>query len=116
MSLFAVGAFFVIALHIGRSVRTVSESAKAQYGGDCVGALISCFEDSRATLRERNRAVWALGQLGDRRALPVLRAHHTGQPCAHAHALCQRELGKAIELIDGGVNATAWIWRRGTIP
>jgi hypothetical protein len=69
-------------------------------------------EDTSHSLRERNRAVCALGQIGDRRALPVLQKHYSGKPCDHGSALCQRELGKAIELVEGGVNATALVWKR----
>ena len=104
-------AFGLVSFSIGRDVRSVSELAIQCYGGYSVEALICRVEDANESLREINHAVWALGQLGDRRALPALRKHYTGQPCDHAKELCQRELAKAIRLIDGGINAAAWIWR-----
>jgi hypothetical protein len=104
-------ALVLVSLYIGRDVKAAGEAARQRYAGDTVEALKRCVEDHSCTLRERNRAVWALGQLSDRRALPVLREHLTGQPCDHAHELCQHELEKAIALIDGGLNVTAWIRR-----
>jgi len=107
----ALVAFVSISLRIGADVRAMSKLAVQDHPGDRVEALIQYVEDTNHGLRDRNRAIWALGQLGDRRALPALRKHHTGEPCDHATALCQRELGKAIALLDGGVNATALVWR-----
>jgi len=101
-------ALVAVSTHIRREVQTTADRAQQHHPGDRVEALIACMEDPALGLKERNRVVWALGQLGDRRALPVLRQHHTGQPCDHAHALCQRELTKAIKLADGGINITAW--------
>ncbi len=63
-------------------------------------------------LRDRNRAIWAIGQLGDRRALPPLEGLVTGAPCDHAAAVCQYELKKAIRQCRGGVNITRWAWKR----
>jgi hypothetical protein len=52
-------------------------------------------------LRERNLAVWTLGRLRDRRALPSLTAAYTGDLCDHDKTLCQYELEKAIKLCGG---------------
>ncbi len=104
-------ALLAVSSYIGRQVRVTGESAKQRHTGDAVEALLACAEDSSLSLKERNRAIWALGQLGDRRALSVLRAHQTGQPCDHVNRPCERELDKAIALLDGGVNVTAWVWR-----
>jgi len=106
-----LAAFVFISLRIGAEVRAASEAAMARHEGDRVQALILYAEDNRRSFPERNRAVWALGQLGDRRALPLLRNHYSGKPCDHGSALCQRELGKAIKLLEGGLNATALVWR-----
>lgn len=105
-------AYVCISLRIGAGVRAASDTAMKQYPGDRVEALMQCVEDSMHTLQERNRAVWALGHLRDQRALTTLQKYHTGNSCDHANALCQRELNKAIRLLEGGVNASAWVWRR----
>lgn len=104
-------AFVLISLRIGEDVRAASRIARAQHEGDPVEALLRYVEDDHHSFPERNRAVWALGQIGDRRALPLLRKHYSNKPCDHEGALCQRELGNAIKLLDGGLNATAIVWR-----
>ncbi|HSK09668.1 MAG TPA: hypothetical protein VK911_08830 [Vicinamibacterales bacterium] len=75
--------------------------AMREHPGDEVEALIAYVESDTHSLLERNRAVWALGQLRDRRALPVLEKHYTGEPCDHGRFLCQHELQKAIKLSRG---------------
>jgi hypothetical protein len=107
-----LAAFLLLSLRIGEGVRAAAAAAMQHHPGERVEALICYVEDPNHRLQDRNRAVWALGQLGDRRALPTLRKRYAGGPCDHATALCQRELGKAIRLLEGGVNATALVWRR----
>jgi hypothetical protein len=106
-----LGAFIALSLSIGTGVREASQAAVAEYGTSPVDALISVVESETHPLVQRNRAVWALGQLGDPRALPVLERHYTGGSCDHAHGICQHELQKAIRLCRGSTNLTARIWR-----
>jgi len=54
--------------------------------------------DETNSLEERNTAVWALGQIGDKKALEVLKKSYTGEPCDHTKYLCQHELEKATGL------------------
>jgi hypothetical protein len=96
---------------IGSGVHAASEAALLEQPGDRVLRLIAYVESPTHTLRERNRAVWALGQLGDARALPVLEKHFTGRDCDHDRGLCQDELRKAIRLCRGATNMTAFVWR-----
>ncbi len=96
---------------IGSGVHAASEAALLERPGDGALALMAYIESPKHTLRERNRAVWALGQLGDARALPVLEKHFTGRECEHGRALCQHELRKAIRLCRGATNISAFIWR-----
>lgn len=83
--------------------------AQREYPGDRVEALIAFVDADRHPLSERNRAVWALGQISDPRALPVLRKYYTGAECQHDRFLCQYELKKAIENC-AGANAS-WMER-----
>jgi hypothetical protein len=92
-------------------VHAASAAALYAQPGDRVLALMAYVESPTHALPARNRAVWALGQLGDARALPVLEKHFTGGECDHDRALCQRELRKALRLCRGGTNISAWIWR-----
>ncbi|HSL22759.1 MAG TPA: hypothetical protein VK886_14600 [Vicinamibacterales bacterium] len=85
------------------------QRARAEFGGDEVEALITLVASERHTLAERGRAVHALGQLRDRRALPVLERFYTADECDHARFLCQRELRKAIEKCRGGMRPPGWL-------
>ncbi len=107
----AVGA----SLLVGSGVRSISAAALGPQPGDRIAALMTYVETPTHSLRERNRAVWALGQLGDPRALPVLERYFTGEPCDHERALCQYELKKAIRLCRGATNLSALVWRRGSL-
>ncbi|MBC7235226.1 MAG: hypothetical protein H5T69_05250 [Chloroflexi bacterium] len=75
--------------------------AKRPEAADEVEALIAIVLDESLEPQERTRAVWALGQIRDPRALPVLEALYTGEPCDHERAICQYELGKSILKIRG---------------
>ena len=105
--IFYLWACFVIRWN----VKEISAEATQQYPGDRVEALIAYVKSEDQSLRKRNLAVWALGQIGDKRALPVLNQFYTGGPCDHDHYLCQGELQKAIKLCEGSFNATAWLPR-----
>lgn len=108
---------FVAAVNwIGFDVKNQCEEARAQYGGECIAALSRTVEDGNQSFKRRNDAVWALGQLGDRRALPVLLRNYTGiipdrEP--YNSVLSQYELKKAINLSKGGMNIGAFFWRYG---
>ena len=87
---------------------------KEHTAGDCVEALITTLEDANNPFRTRNEAIWALGQIGDSRALPVLQNYYTGnipprEPLSKT--ISQYELQKAIDLARGEFNLSAWAWR-----
>lgn len=118
---FAIGVsvfllfFFVTSVWIGYDAKKICQEAKWEYKKtDCVEALIDTLDDENQGYRTRNHAIWALGQLGDGRALPVLQKHYTGdipdrEPLDDV--ISQYELEKAINLASGGLNITAFIWR-----
>ena len=67
--------------------------------GDDVGALIAYVDTPAHGLEKRNRAVWALGRIGDPMALLVFEKYYdNGAPCDHESRLCQYALAKAINL------------------
>lgn len=113
----AIGVVLVAALSggsiwlIASGVHTASEAALLEAPGDRVLALMAYVESPKHALRDRNRAVWALGQLGDARALRLLETHVTGRDCEHDRALCQHELRRAIRLCRGATNIAAFGWR-----
>lgn len=108
------GMFFVSVLVIGNSVKDVCRVAQTKYQGDCVESLVVFVADENNSFRERNRAIWALGQMGDERGLMVLEKNYTGAEKDRESLdedLSQYELQKAIKLVKGGKNVTAFVWR-----
>lgn len=109
--------FFVITCSwIGYEVKNNCQDARRGYGGRCVDALIKLLDDEHQDFRARNDAIWALGQLGDSRALPVLKKYYTGNIPARESlykTISQYELKKAINLTSGGFNMSAVVWRIG---
>lgn len=110
--------FVVCCTWIGFDVKNQCQEAKREYPAetDCVGALMTLVQDEGKSFRTRNSAIWALGQSGDKRALPVLEKYYTGvipdrEPLDKS--LSQYELKKAIALVKGGFNMTAFVWRFG---
>ena len=111
---------------IGYDVKSHCQEAKREYPTssrfsrdfegqvDCVEALISVLNDKSKGFRVRNSAIWALGQFGDSRALPVLEEYYTGNIPPREpldKTISQYELKKAINLAKGGFNITAVFWR-----
>ena len=108
-------AYVSISLAIGRGVRSISETALREFPGDRVPALMALVESEQASFRDRNRAIWALGQLGAARALPLLEKHYAGKESDERNELSQYELKKAIVLCKGATNISAFVWRRGAL-
>ncbi len=114
--LFAIGFLMVAVLGvvgfawwIQIDAYQMGTAAMKEFPGDRVEALIAVVDSNRHPFSERNRAVWALGQMRDPRGLPVLRKYYTGLPCDHARYLCQSELKKAINLCENkGFDLVRW--------
>lgn len=108
--------FFVASSAIGNEVKNQCQKAINEYGEDCTLALSQMVNDQRKDFRSRNDAIWALGQLGDPRALGALESHYTGvipeKEPLHA-SLSQYELKKAINMLRSGTNITSVFWRHG---
>lgn len=116
LSLFVL-FFFITNIWIGYEAKKLCQEAKWEYKKtDCVDALVVQLDDDKQGYRTRNHAIWALGQFGDIRALPVLEKYYTGdipdrEPLDET--ISQYELKKALNLARGGLNLTAWAWRWG---
>lgn len=102
-------------ISIGYEAKRLCQEAKWEYRAvDCVTALTAQLDDTNQGYRTRNHAIWALGQYGDARALPVLRKYYTGTVPGREpldETISQYELSKAIALANGGTNIAAWMWR-----
>ena len=88
-----VVGIILLSLWIELGVKKVCAEATQKYPGDKVEALMMSVETEEHgydahRYSENNHAFWALGQLGDKRALPFLKKLSTGQPCDHETNLC----------------------------
>lgn len=110
-----IAGYLVLCLMIGLGVSGAVSNAQARFAGDPVAALISVATDEQAAVSERNRAIWALGQIGSPEALPVLEEMVTGEQCDHDRLICQKEVASAIVGCSGGRNMGAVIWRHGEL-
>ena len=110
-----VGILIVIylggSIMIGWGINKESRGAMSRFGGDRIEALIAVVDCQDCSLEDRNHAVWALGQLRDKRALPILYKYRTGKPCNHSRQICQYEIGKAIRWTEGNSYMLPQIWR-----
>lgn len=92
------GAAGAVYWSIENAVSNAIEMAQAAHPkpGNDVGALVAYVDSDQHDLKSRNRAVWALGRIGDPMALLVFEKYYLGTPCDHKSRLCQYELAKAI--------------------
>lgn len=106
-------AIVLLSLWIETTYNSICDGAMREHSGARVNALMACVESEECSYHEKNRALWALGQLGDRSVLPSLRGQLTGKPCDHQRdGLCQGELNEAIEKLDSSqFNLPAFLWR-----
>lgn len=116
LALFVMFIFLVSVNLIGYSVKEKCYLAQEKYNGDCVEALLDYLKDENNNFSERNSAIWALGQLGDERALPILKSYYigySGERCNRSQTLSQLELKRAIGYMQGNPNITTFFWRFG---
>lgn len=99
----------LIGLHlwIGYDVKTNIKIAKSLYPGKAEDALIAYLLDTTHSTKERSSvAVWTLGQIHSKKALPVLRKLYKNDPKGltcyrkHDYVLCQSNIYKAIYCIE----------------
>lgn len=106
--------FTVTMIIIHNSVSSHCTSFMDEYGGDCVEASISALNSDNKTIREKNTAIYVLGQLADKRALPHLKSIYRGVP-DHKEPLdeviSQYEIRKAIKWCEDG-NLTHFMYKR----
>ena len=107
----------LFSLGIELGVKKICGAATQKYPGDKVEALMMFVESKEYGYNAHrysanNHAFWALGQLGDKRALPSLRKLLTGEPCDHETNLCQGEIQEAIQKLErNGFNLPKFLWR-----
>jgi hypothetical protein len=95
-----MATFFGLKIWISSEANTVAEDAVQVFHLDKTESLIALIDSEDYSLKARNNAIWALGVLKDKKALPKLQLLYTGQPCNHDIELCQYEIEKAIKKIS----------------
>jgi len=113
---FVVLLFFVTGTWIGLSVRDNCSLAQSKYQGDCVEALIQMVDDENNSFKQRNDAIWTLGQLGDKRAeYPLSKYYSENIPDREPYneVLSTYELRKALNLLENDSSLTKFIWIKG---
>ena len=108
-------SYIGVGIFIGGQVRETVHLAQSVEHGDPVTALLVVATSTERSVSERNSAVWALGQLGNSRALASLEELYSGENCDHSDELCQYGLEKAIRLCRGDRNVGALVWRHGEL-
>lgn len=110
LAVIALLVLVISSVWIGFTVEETCARAEERYRTEnCVTALTTQVTDEDQSFAARNDAVWALGQLGDEAALPVLQSLYTGEIPAREpwnETMSQYELRKAIHLLQGGWNVT----------
>jgi len=101
--------------HLHSSVKSICLTAKNEYRKDCVSSLIETVKSEKYLFRERNKAIWALGQIADQKALPFLNELHRSLPEQKVDSdrgLSKYEVEKAIKWCSGEkTNITSWMYR-----
>lgn len=88
--------------------------AKEKHGGNCQMAMVKVLEDEKAIPREKNDAIWSLGQMADQESLPALEKIYAGKVPEGREpldeVLSQYEIEKAIRWCKNG-NITSWMYK-----
>ena len=105
--------FFVVTLSwISFDVKSQCQKAEREYKNTCIKSLMILLKDENKGFKERNDAIWALGQFADKKALPVLKSFYTGKIPERESlykTISQYELKKAITWCEKG-NVTSWMY------
>lgn len=100
-------------LKIRSDVKMACFEAINIFEGDCVDALLQITTSVNHDYEQKNHAIWALGQLADERALPVLneflKFSYPEIPCKVSIHICKEEVEKAIKWCTKG-NITSWMY------
>lgn len=111
----ALAILYAIAcLFIFTSVRSICTKAEREFQQDHVTSLMAVVNSEKFTYKDKNDAIWALGQIGAKQALPLLEGMYTGirdERCNLDENICQYELEKAIRFINSRFIVTRWMYK-----
>jgi len=102
-----IGGVTIIMLSINHGIKERIGIAQEKYQGNAEDALIAYLSDTTNSPQDRSDvAIWTLGQIQSRKALPILKEMYNSDPegktChgRHDSVLCQYEIYKAIRAIE----------------
>lgn len=102
ISIMLLGAYFGLRIWIKSDFNRICSHATETSGiNDKSKALVFILKSESQDLNAKNDAIWALEYVKDTIALPVLRELQNGKECDHSNYVCQRELKRAIENLEG---------------
>ena len=101
---------------IFKSVESITQTARSEFPGDAVHALIDMVNSDRYDYQEKNTAIWAIGQYADPSALPYLEKLNAEIPADNVpfdrkSGLSKMEIERAIKWCTRG-NGTSWMYRK----
>lgn len=115
LTVFLLIVFIASFISIYNGVKNNCLKAKKSYNQDCINSLVKTIQSDKVSFREKNSAVWALGQLADKKALPFLyeldKTTSEQDRCSHDKYLCKYEIKKAIKWCEKG-NVTSWMYKK----
>jgi hypothetical protein len=99
----------VVTYKVESQVQEICKMAVSVYPGDNIQALINVIKNENTCTRDKSKALWALGQLGDKKALPYLIENFNG---IEETDICIYEAQFAIEKIKNeSFNLPGFLWR-----
>jgi len=100
---------------IFKGVEGITNTAKSEFQGDAVHALIDLVQSDAYGYEEKNQAIWAIGQYADSSALPFLEKINPETldniPFDRKSGLSNKEIERAIKWCTKG-NCTSWMYRK----
>lgn len=99
---------------IHKGVKEITVIAKNRYNENSVNSLIEFVKSDGNSFKDRNKAIWALGQLADKKALAFLESKQKegwkGEKEDLHKTLSQYEINKALCWGREG-NLTSWMYK-----
>ena len=105
---FTISIYLILFTEVRRSCN----KATHEYSVNCRDALIKTFQSDDSSIKEKNDAIWTLGQLADKRSLPFLKSIYKDEiPDREPldKVISQYEIRKAIKWSEKG-NWTSWMY------
>jgi hypothetical protein len=109
VSLTVIFCFIILMMpffRIGHDIKENISIAQQRYPGTTEDALIAYLVDTTNSPHDRGMAIYSLGQIHSKKALPILKGLYKNDPkgktCYRKHdsVLCQKEIHTAIETIE----------------